>query len=137
MHVQSAESHCWSGYGLPGHKQGVAVASCPSGTIEDQLCAGRIYERYLKPVSACANCGEALGHIRTDDFAPWLTILVLGHILVPLLGTIDYFFTPPLWLIVLSAVASGAILALAVLPHAKGLCLGMMWALGLKGDEQH
>ena len=99
--------------------------------------AGRIFRRYLKPVSSCSHCGEALGHIRTDDFAPWLTILVLGHILVPLLGTIDYFFTPPLWLIVLSAVASGAILALAVLPHAKGLCLGMMWALGLKGDEQH
>ena len=99
--------------------------------------AGRIFRRYLKPVSSCSHCGEALGHIRTDDFAPWLTILALGHVLVPVLGTIDYFFAPRLWIILLSAVALGAILTLLILPHAKGLCLGLMWAFGLKGDEQH
>ncbi len=99
--------------------------------------AGRIFERYLKPTRCCSNCGEALGHIHTDDFAPWLTILVLGHILVPVVGTIDYYLTPPLWIILLSVVVIGTMLALALLPHAKGLCLGLMWALRMRGDEQH
>ncbi|MDA0230892.1 MAG: DUF983 domain-containing protein [Proteobacteria bacterium] len=104
---------------------------CPScGT-------GRIYRRYLKPVSACDHCGAALGAIRTDDFAPWLTILLLGHILVPVLGTVDYLFTPALWIILLFAAALSVILVLLLLPHAKGFCLGLMWALGLRGDEQH
>ncbi len=75
--------------------------------------------------------------MRTDDFAPWLTILVLGHILVPVLGTMDYYFAPKLWIILLAAGVLGVILTLLLLPHAKGFCLGLMWALGLRGDEQH
>jgi uncharacterized protein (DUF983 family) len=101
--------------------------------------AGRIFRRYLKPVDACDHCGAVLGEIRTDDFAPWLTILLLGHILVPVLGTVDYLYAPALWIILLFATALSAILVLLLLllPHAKGLCLGLMWTLGLRGDEQH
>lgn len=98
---------------------------------------GRIFERYLKPAQNCSNCGEALGHIRTDDFAPWLTILLLGHVLVPTIGTIDYVLAPPLWIILLCVVGVGIISTLALLPHSKGLCLGLMWALRMRGDEQH
>jgi len=98
---------------------------------------GRIFDRYLKPANSCSNCGEAFGHIRTDDFAPWLTILLLGHILVPVVGTIDFMLAPPLWIILLCVVVIGIILTLALLPHSKGLCLGLMWALRLRGDEQH
>ena len=72
------------------------------------------------------NCGEALGHIRTDDFAPWLTILLLGHVLVPTIGIIDYVLAPPLWIILLCVVWVGIISTLALLPHSKGLCLGLM-----------
>lgn len=62
---------------------------------------------------------------------------MLGHILVPVVGTIDYYLTPPLWIILLSVVVIGTMLALALLPHAKGLCFGLMWALRMRGDEQH
>jgi len=96
----------------------------------------RIFRSYLKPVSDSAHCGAALGNIRTDDFAPWLTILLLGHILVLVLGTVDYAFAPALWIILLFATALSAILVL-LLPHAKGFCIGLMWALELSGDEQH
>jgi len=98
---------------------------------------GLIFGRYLKPVSACDNCGEPFGHIRTDDFAPWLTILILGHILLPVLGTIDYYFTPKLWIILLIAISLGTALSLLLLPYAKGFCLGLMWALRLKSCELH
>ena len=53
------------------------------------------------------------------------------------LGTVDYLFTPALLIILLFATVLSVILVLLLLPHAKGLCLGMMWALGLKGGEQH
>ena len=98
---------------------------------------GRVFRRYLKPVSTCSHCGAALGEIRTDDFAPWLTILLLGHILVPVIGTVDYVFAPQLWIILLCATALSAILVLLLLPHAKGFCLGLLWALGLKSNEQN
>jgi len=97
---------------------------------------GRIYRRYLKPVGQCERCDEPLGHIRTDDFAPWLTILVLGHILVPSVFAIERLYAPPLWL---HAAIWGPLIPLIifmVLPHTKGACLGLMWALGLSGDER-
>lgn len=97
---------------------------------------GRIYRRYLKPVEQCERCGEPLGHIRTDDFAPWLTILVLGHVLVPSVFAIERLYSPPLWV---HATVWGpliVLLVLSVLPHTKGACLGLMWALGLSGDER-
>ncbi|MFO1156168.1 MAG: DUF983 domain-containing protein [Rhodospirillales bacterium] len=44
---------------------------------------GRLFRAYLKQVDACAVCGEPWGHIRADDAPPWLTILIVGHIVVP------------------------------------------------------
>ena len=49
---------------------------------------GKLFDSYLKPTSACKACGAGYDHIRTDDFAPWLTIIVLGHIMVPLMSAV-------------------------------------------------
>lgn len=97
---------------------------------------GRVFGRYLKPVQQCDHCGEPYDHIRTDDFAPWVTILVMGHILVPSVYAIERLYMPPLWLH--AAVWGPMIVALVLilLPHSKGACLGLMWALGLRGDER-
>jgi len=97
---------------------------------------GKIYDRYLKPTTNCNHCGEQLSEIRTDDFAPWLTILVLGHILVPALLHVERNITPPLWVHAVIWLPLATIGVLALLPYSKGVCLGLMWALRLKGDEQ-
>ncbi|NQV85285.1 MAG: DUF983 domain-containing protein [Rhodospirillales bacterium] len=100
-------------------------------------CAqGSIYLRYITPVECCPSCQEPLGHIRTDDFAPWLTILVLGHFLVPGVYGFERAFTPPIWLHMVLWGPLIILLVLGLLPHTKGACLGFMWALGLSGDEQ-
>ena len=62
---------------------------------------------------------------------------LLGHILVPVLGTVNYLFTLAVRIILLFAMALGVILVLLLRPHAKDLCLGLMWARSLKGDEQY
>jgi uncharacterized protein (DUF983 family) len=97
---------------------------------------GNIYKNYIKPAECCPVCREPLGHIRTDDFAPWLTIVIMGHILVPTVWAVERFLEPPLWQ---HAVIEGPLiigLVLALLPHTKGACLGFMWALGLSDDER-
>ena len=43
----------------------------------------KLYATYLKQVERCPRCHVALGHLRSDDAAPWLTILIVGHIVVP------------------------------------------------------
>jgi uncharacterized protein (DUF983 family) len=46
---------------------------------------GRLFARYLKIANHCPACGEALHHHRADDAPPYFTILIAGHVIVPLL----------------------------------------------------
>ena len=96
---------------------------------------GRLFGSYLKPAGACGRCGAVYGDIRTDDAAPWLTILVVGHIVGPLIVLSERSLAPPAWLQVSIFIPATLILTLLLLPRAKGALLGLMWALRLRGDE--
>jgi uncharacterized protein (DUF983 family) len=96
---------------------------------------GRLFASYLKQVDTCAACGEPLGHIRSDDAAPWLTILVVGHILVPIVLAVEMSTTWPDWVSMTLWPALGLALAVALLPRAKGLFVGVIWATGAPGSE--
>lgn len=96
-----------------------------------------IYERYLKPTSSCSSCGTGFDHIRTDDFAPWLTLIVLGHLFVPLVYHLETTYRPPLMLLFPILIPSVILAVLVLLPNFKGAAIAFMWSLGLRGDEQH
>src|SRR3546814_6511493 len=57
----------------------------------------KLLASYLKPVARCAICGEAYGHIRSDDAAPWLTILAVGIFGVPAILAVESHTTWPTW----------------------------------------
>jgi len=97
---------------------------------------GAAFAGYLRPVAACARCGEALGHIRADDFPPYIAILVTGHVVVPLLLLVEQLWSPPLWLQALVWPLLALAMLAVLLPVAKGGVLGAMWALGLGGGER-
>tara|TARA_B100000427_G_scaffold309657_1_gene298842 strand:+ start:884 stop:1258 length:375 start_codon:yes stop_codon:yes gene_type:complete len=101
---------------------------CPSCGV------GHSFKGYLK-VADCEHCGEELGHIRADDFPPYLTIAIVGHMVVPLLLMSEQLMSPPTWLQLAIAVPLTMGLTLALLPRVKGGILGLMWFLGLRGDE--
>lgn len=99
-----------------------------------QCGSGTLFRGYLKPVATCSQCGEPFGHIRADDFPPYLTILVVGHLIVPLILIAEQYgwstgLQVAVWLPVTLA------LTLLLLPRFKGAILGMMWSLGM-GAEQ-
>src|SRR3546814_4367158 len=50
---------------------------------------GRLMRRYLKATPACGHCREGYAHLRADDMPPWLTIIIVGHIVVPLLLLVE------------------------------------------------
>jgi uncharacterized protein (DUF983 family) len=97
---------------------------------------GRLFRRYLKPVDSCSACGTALGHIRADDFPPYLTIFVVGHLVVPLLvfGGRAEMSTG---LQIAIAVPATLALIMLLLPRLKGAVIGLMWRLRLTGAESH
>lgn len=96
---------------------------------------GKLFWRYLKVSGRCDVCDEDLARYPADDGPAYLTILLVGHLIVaPLL------FFPIIWKsnpiysvpIVLGALAA---ITLAALPRIKGGWIGMMYALGVKDTE--
>ncbi len=97
-------------------------------------CGARtLFSSYLKVSNACAACGEELRHHRADDAPPYFTILIAGHIIVPLLMTVELLYEPPLWLHFLIWLPLTVILSLALLPVVKGALVGLQWALKMHG----
>ena len=66
-----------------------------------------------------------------DDFPPYLTILLVGHLVVPSLIWSDLRFEPALWLQAAIWLPLTLILSLALLPRMKGASAGLCWAIGL------
>jgi len=96
---------------------------------------GRAFKGYLTVRDNCDACGEALGHIHADDFPPYLTIFAVGHIVIPmvLIAEQNWSWSTSVHMAVWLPLTLG--LTLALLPLMKGAALGMMWRLGLTGDE--
>jgi uncharacterized protein (DUF983 family) len=97
---------------------------------------GPLLHRYLKMVDRCAACGEPYGHYRTDDAAPWLTILVVGHLTVPVILILEENFRPPLALAFAIYIPLIVALTLVLLPRCKGVMAAALWALKAEGSEK-
>ncbi|WP_321395423.1 DUF983 domain-containing protein [Emcibacter sp.] len=98
---------------------------------------GRAFAGYLKLSEECSVCNTALGEIRADDFPPYLTIFIVGHLVVPALLYVEATWHPETWVQMTLWPIVALMLSLTLLPLLKGGVVGLMWALGLKGDEQH
>ena len=102
---------------------------CPScGT-------GPMMRSYLKTRDQCAVCGEELHHHRADDGPAYVTILVSGHLLAPMIHIVFTTFRPdPLVMAVLFCIGFSA-LALYLLPRFKGMFVAMQWAKRMHGFD--
>ncbi len=97
---------------------------------------GRILHRYLKVHDSCPECGEELFHHRADDGPAYLSILIVGHVMAPLLLLTFKIFRPePLELFAIFAVGSMA-LAFYLLPRLKGLVIAFQWARRMGGFDK-
>lgn len=95
--------------------------------------AGPLMRGYLKVRDNCAVCGEDLHHHRADDGPAYLTILIVGHLMAPLIIWAFTEFRPDP--IVLATVFSvGCVtLSLWMLPRLKGMIVGIQWAKRMHG----
>lgn len=95
--------------------------------------AGPMLRGYLKVRDTCPVCSEALHHHRADDGPAYLTILIVGHLLAPILL---YAFTAyrPDPLVLASVFSVGTVaLSLYLLPRLKGVLIGIQWAKRMHG----
>jgi uncharacterized protein (DUF983 family) len=97
---------------------------------------GPLFDGYLKVKPLCEVCGEDLSHHRADDAPPYLTIVVVGHIIVPLILFIEMRWPLPsathlaIWL------PLTAILCVLFLRPIKGLIVGLQWAQYMHGFDR-
>lgn len=88
---------------------------------------------YLKVRDTCPVCGEALHHHRADDGPAYLTILIVGHLMAPLLlFTFTHWRPEPLVLFSVFTVGTVA-LSLFLLPRLKGALVALQWAKRMHG----
>ncbi len=101
-----------------------------------QCGAGRIFDGYLTVRPACPACGEDLSPQRADDLPPYLTIVLVGHIIVPLILAVQSRW--PLSSAVHLAIwlPLTLILTLALLRPIKGLVVGLQWSLYMHGFDR-
>lgn len=97
---------------------------------------GKLFSRYLKQVNQCDVCHEDFGHIRADDGPAWLTILLVGHIIVPIALTVALNTDTPDWVNMTLWPALAFLLILLVLPRAKGAFIAIIWKTGCAGSEK-
>lgn len=88
---------------------------------------GKLFRAFLKPIEQCACCSEAFGHIRADDGPAWLTILIVGHMVVPLLLVVERHTDWPRWAASSFWSTLVVVLVLVFLPRSKGAFIGAIW----------
>ncbi|MCP1471140.1 uncharacterized protein (DUF983 family) [Sphingobium sp. OAS761] len=94
---------------------------------------GRLFARFLKPVSSCRQCGTRIDLHQADDFPAYIVILLLGHILVPLMIEVNAALAIPLgWQAVLWPLLA-VILATAMIQPVKGAVIAFQWSRRLAG----
>lgn len=111
----------------------------PLGTAFARGVAGRCpacggagaFKGFLKIVPACGDCGAPLGSARADDAPPYFTILIVGHLIVPLMLFWERAGSPPDWEVASVLLPLTAALCVALLRPVKGGVLGVMVAMGM------
>ncbi|WP_232820754.1 DUF983 domain-containing protein [Thalassobius sp. I31.1] len=95
--------------------------------------SGPLLQGYLKVRDTCPNCEQELHHHRADDGPAYLTILIVGHLMVPLIMFVFETFRPePLVLATIFTVVCVA-MSLYLLPRLKGIVVSYQWAKRMHG----
>lgn len=119
--VAEADRSVWQALG-----RGV-VGRCPA-------CGrGKLYGSYLKVRDACEVCGCELHHHRADDAPPYFTMLIVGHIIVGGVLTVERMLAPSMLVHMALWLPLTLGLSMWLLPMVKGALIGLQWALHMHG----
>lgn len=98
---------------------------------------GKLFDGYLTSVERCSVCSEEIHHHRADDLPPYLTVFIVGHLVVGLFMAVEQSIALSMWTHLAIWVPVTLILSLVLLRPLKGGTIGLQWALrqGGFGDK--
>jgi uncharacterized protein (DUF983 family) len=89
-----------------------------------------LFTGYLKVAQICSLCGAPLGLYPSDDAPPYITMLLVLHIVIPLLLVLEQTTDLPLWVYGAIVLPLATILTIMLLPSVKGGMIGVLFKLG-------
>lgn len=98
-----------------------------------QCGKGSLFKGYVRTRDACPSCGLDLSGHRADDAPPYLTIIIVGHVMIPLALAVKQVFDPPLTLQFAIWMPAMIAASWALLPASKGAMIGLQWANRMHG----
>ena len=97
---------------------------------------GRLFDGYLRVRPICDQCESNNDRYPADDAPPYVTILLVGHLVVAPMLLLDVIKSWPLWLSWSIFPALTLIVTLTLLPFVKGGVIGACWSLGVVRDPR-
>lgn len=96
----------------------------------------RLFPRFLRPMALCPHCGQDWTHQRADDFPAYVSILLTGHLMAPLIIALvrDADLSMAALVAIILPLAMG--LMIGLLQPAKGAIIALQWWLGMHGFEK-
>ncbi|MET0240751.1 MAG: DUF983 domain-containing protein [Sphingobium sp.] len=92
-----------------------------------------LFRKYLKPVDHCAACGQDWSHQQADDFPAYIVIFVVGHLLVPLVISVNLRLDLPLVAQMVLWPSVALAMSLAMLQPTKGAVIAWQWCRRMHG----
>lgn len=97
-------------------------------------CGARsLFAGYTRIAGTCGTCGLAFSGHRADDAPPYITMLIVGHLLIVPIVEVKRLLDPPLGLQMLVWMGLALTMSLWLLPKAKGGLIGLQWAQRMHG----
>ena len=97
-------------------------------------CAqARLFARFLTPVERCPACAQDWTLHQADDFPPYVSILVTGHLMAPVIIMLGLNSAVSAAAMMAVVMAMALALLLGMLQPAKGAIIALQWWLGLHG----
>ncbi|WP_095011393.1 DUF983 domain-containing protein [Tsuneonella mangrovi] len=97
---------------------------------------GELFGKWLKPVERCRTCGQDWTHARADDVPAYISILLTGHLLAPLIIFLFADLDLSLWAAaaIIFPLATGMVIG--GLQPIKGAVIALQWWLGMFGFKR-
>lgn len=92
-----------------------------------QCGSSSMFNGYLTVNDRCRICDLDFQEIRSDDMPAYLTIAIVGHLILPLIYWMNLIYDFSLQISLLLWIPLTIIMTLGLLPCIKGLAMSVIW----------
>ncbi len=97
-------------------------------------CGGaHLFAKFLKPVERCPLCAQDWTLHAADDFPPYVSIIVTGHVMAPVMILLGSATALSAGLTVAIALVMAVTMLITLLQPAKGAIIALQWWMGMQG----